>query len=218
MKLSERINEIVKYSGLSLPKYAESIGTKTAQAVRDLVNGKTKTLSEDMQTKILSYMPELNPVWLLTGEGEMLNQTESSTQTLTIPLIHIDSVGGIHSLNKLHSSEQYIEKMIPFPDARHGDVAILQSGNSMAPTIPAGSILQIRRVDNWREYFGYGNDFVLWLSDDRRITKQILKYAPDPQNYVTCHSYNPEVADEELPKSMIVEVWKIINILINKGW
>lgn len=218
MKLSERIDKIVQHSGLSLPKYAESIGTKTPQAIRDLIKGNTKTLSEDMQNKILSYMPDLNPIWLLTGEGEMLKHSESSKQTLMIPLIHIDSVGGVYSLNKLNSSEQYVEKMVPFPDARYGDVAILQSGNSMAPTIPAGAILQIRRVDNWREYFGYGNDFVLWLSDDRRITKQILKYVPDPQNYVTCHSYNPEAADEELPKSMIVEVWKVINVLINKGW
>ncbi len=135
-----------------------------------------------------------------------------------VPLIHIDSVGGMRSLNKLSSSEQYVERMVPFPDARPDDVAILQSGNSMAPTIPAGAILQIRRVDGWREYFGYGNDFVLWLDDDRRITKQVLKYEPDPKNYVTCHSYNLEAADEELPKSMIKEVWKVINVLINKGW
>ena len=135
-----------------------------------------------------------------------------------IPLIHIDSVGGVHSPNSLTNSEQYVERMIPFPDARPGDVAILQSGNSMAPTIPAGAILQIRKVENWREYFGYGSDFVLWLTDERRITKQVLKYEPDPKNYVTCHSYNPEAADEELPKSMIQEVWKVVNVLINKGW
>ena len=145
-------------------------------------------------------------------------EAPQSAEVRQIPLIHIDSVGGVHSPNALAASEQYVERLVPFPDARPGDVAILQSGNSMAPTIPAGAILQIRRVEGWREYFGYGNDFVLWLDDDRRITKQVLKYAPDPQNYVTCHSYNPEAGDEELPKSMIVEVWKVVNVLINKGW
>lgn len=144
-------------------------------------------------------------------------QVDNETRIM-IPLVHIDSVGGVYSPNSLSSSEQYVERMIPFPDARPGDVAILQSGNSMSPTIPAGAILQIRRVDGWREYFGYGSDFVLWLTDDRRITKQVLKYEPDPQHYITCHSYNPESADEELPKSMIKEVWKVVNVLINKGW
>lgn len=165
--------------------------------------------------------------WLLTGEGEMLKSDVVSggfkpdfkeTNVVTVPLVHIDSVGGMHSHNLVESSEQYVERMVPFPDARPGDVAILQTGNSMSPTIPAGSILQIRRVDGWQEYFGYGGDFVLWLTDERRITKQVLKYVPDPKNYVTCHSYNPESADEELPKSMIREVWKVVNVLINKGW
>lgn len=169
--------------------------------------------------------------WLLTGEGEMLNPaTEPSAdenvfhsdfrehKDVMVPLVHIDSVGGVHSPNLLTSGEHYVERMVPFPDARPEDVAILQSGSSMTPTIPPGAILQIRKVDGWREYFGYGSDFVLWLTDDRRITKQVLKYIPDPEHYVTCHSYNPEVADEELPKTMIKEVWKVVNVLINKGW
>lgn len=168
-----------------------------------------------------------NLEWLIDGDGKMLKSAKNESKAtdfamnedqLLIPLVNIDSVGGVHSSNSLATSEQYVERMIPFPDARQGDVAILQSGNSMSPTIPAGAIMQIRRVDNWMEYFGYGNDFVLWLSDDRRITKQVLKYEPDPANYVTCHSYNPESADEELPKSMIKEVWKVVNVLINKGW
>ncbi len=94
----------------------------------------------------------------------------------------------------------------------------MQSGNSIAGTLPTGDIQQIRKVEGCREYFGYGGDFVLWLDDDRRITKQVLKYGPDPHNYVVCHSYNPESADEELPKAMIKEVWKVVNVLINKGW
>lgn len=182
--------------------------------------------------------PELNTIWLLTGEGEMLRKDYirdeialPSAEELDklyddmragrvsyVPLIHIDSVGGIHSQNLMTPSEQYVERMIPFLDARPGDVAIIQSGNSMAPTIPAGAIIQIRRVAGWKEYFGYGNDFVLWLNDDRRITKQVLRFEPDPQNFITCHSYNPEAGDEELPKSMIKEVWKVVNVLINKGW
>lgn len=194
-------------------------------------------ISKDGISAIQKAYPAISSDWLLTGEGEMLksnprNEVVDITaeemsafkkamaegRVTCIPLIHIDSVGGVYSPNTLASSEQYVERMIPFPDARPGDVAILQSGNSMAPTIPAGAILQIRRVEGWRDYFGYGGDFVLWLTDERRITKQVLKYDADPHNYITCHSYNPESADEELPKSMIKEVWKVVNVLINKGW
>ncbi len=47
MKLSERIDRIVKYSGKTLPKYAEAIGTKTPREIRDFIKGKTKTLSDE---------------------------------------------------------------------------------------------------------------------------------------------------------------------------
>lgn len=237
MEIKDRISSLIEYSGKNISEFSRYVGFKTPQAVRELLKGNTKTISDSAKTKILAAFPNVDEHWLLTGEGEMLkrklyNEVEDLTQediervnkaysegkVTVIPLVNIDSVGGMHSQNQLASTEQYVERMIPFPDARPGDVAILQSGNSMAPTIPAGAIIQIRRVLGWQEYFGYGNDFVLWLNDDRRITKQILKYLPDPEKYVTCHSYNPESADEELPKSMIREVWKVINVLINKGW
>lgn len=221
--LSSRLTELVnEFANGNKAEFARMIGVK-AQSLTNWIN---RGMSKGAIDSVCAALPQVNIQWLLNGEGDMLAdgtkeggaQLPAANGNLLVPLVHIDSVGGIHSENSLVSSEQYVERMVPFPDARPGDVAILQSGNSMAPTIPAGAIMQIRRVSNWREYFGYGNDFVLWLTDERRITKQVLKYAPDPQNYVTCHSYNPESADEELPKSMIKEVWKVVNVLINKGW
>lgn len=224
MELKDRIQYIIDYKGITIPKFANTIGVKTPQAIRELIKGNTKSLSADMRNKILSYMPEINSAWLIAGQGEPFNNGKShdvndnSSDYFLVPLVNIDSVGGMQSSNALTSGEQFIERLIPFTGAKPGDKAIYQSGDSMTPTIPPGSIMQIRRVDDWQEYFGYGNTFVLWLRDDRRITKQILKYKPDPQNYVTCHSFNPDSADEELPKRMIREVWKIIKVLTDKGW
>lgn len=150
------------------------------------------------------------------GSSSVTRNTENDFSL--VPLINIDSVGGMDSPNILASGDQFVERLIPFTGALEGDRAIYQSGDSMTPTIPAGSILQIRKVEDWHEYFGYGGIFVLWLKDNRRITKQVMKYSPDPQNYVTCHSFNPDSADEELPKKFIREVWKVIKVLADKGW
>lgn len=230
-----RLDEFMRIKKVSRTALAEQLGS-SQPTISAILSGK-RSLSRGMIARIGDLYPDLNTKWLLTGEGDMIrkefrNEVEDLTpderaqldkeiaegRVTLVPLVHIDSVGGVHSPNAIVSSEQYVERMIPFLDARPGDVAILQSGNSMAPTIPAGAVMQIRRVDNWREYFGYGGDFVLWLADDRRITKQVLKSEDDPKNYVLCHSYNPVAADEELPKSMIKEVWKVVNVLINKGW
>lgn len=173
---------------------------------------------------IVQAFPYINRDWLVTGEGEMLKNVESPPNGNEmrdydlVPLINIDSVGGVHSENMLTPSEQYIIKTIPFSDARKGDVAIFQSGNSMYPTIPSGSVLLIREVVDWREYLGYGNIYVLWLRDGRRITKEVRRYDADPQNYVWCVSYNPNVADEELPRSLIVGVWKVVKYVADFGW
>lgn len=204
-----------------------------------LGNGTLSSLSERTRKstydRISKAFPELSIEWLRSGDGEMKKILDEvleisaeeeknifdgirSGNFRLVPLINIDSVGGMHSDNSIDLSEQYIIKMMPFADALPDDVAILQSGNSMYPTIPPGSALLIREVKDWREYFGYGNIFVLLLKDGRRITKEVRRYDDDPKNFVWCVSYNPDAADEELPKSMIRGVWKVIKYIADFGW
>lgn len=235
MTVKERLIYFIKATHITVNSFERKSGLSVGY-LRQL----RKEPSREKIKNIILAFPQLNEQWLLTGDGEMLkgkkpayrNEVEELTpeemedlrkhlrdgSCRFVPLVNIDSVGGMWSQNAITPSEQYTIRSIPFPDARPDDVAILQSGDSMSPTIPPGAILQIRQVVDWQEYFGYGNVFVLWLKDDRRITKQVLKYGPDPKTYVTCHSYNPDAADEELPRSMIKQVWKVVNVLINKGW
>lgn len=229
MELKDRIASFVTYSGKNLSELSRYAGFKTPQALRELMAGNTKTLSDAALQKITTAYPEINPDWLCTGEGEMLKPNGKDAEILDdrkrdfsdyglVPLVNIDSVGGIHSDNAIATDEQYVMKLIPFSEARPDDRAIFQSGNSMYPIIPSGSVLLIREVIDWKEYFGYGSIYVLWLRDGRRITKEVRRYDPDPKNYVMCVSYNPDVADEELPRSMIRGVWKVVKYVADFGW
>ncbi len=228
MNAKEILERILFEQKITYAELARRMGLTRAQMLYDIRDGRVKKISESYAKKIMEAFPgQYSRVWLLTGEGEMLNTAESNGKPSPqptekdyklIPLIHIDSVGGMHSKNDVVDEIEYIEKYVPFMEAHDGDKAIFQSGDSMIPTIPPGSILQIREVENWREYFGYGGIFVLLLKDGRRITKEVNRYDPDPKNYVMCISHNPSVADEELPKAMIVAVWKVIKILTDRGW
>lgn len=234
-----RIRDLMQYLGLNTTNFAKKVGISQPN-LSQILKG-SRSCGEAVINKIvLSTGCDKN--WLLTGEGEMIKDhsgshsiknevvevTEQEREMLAeglmngsfrlVPLKNIDSVGGIHSENEFSPSEQYTIKMLPFTEAREGDVAILQSGNSMYPTIPSGSVLLIREVVDWREYFGYGGIYVLWLRDGRRITKEVRRYDADPQNYVWCVSYNPDIADEELPKSMIRGVWKVVKYIADFGW
>ena len=50
------------------------------------------------------------------------------------------------------------------------------------------------------------------------ILKEVQKYQDDPKNYVLCKSHNDKYPEEELPKSMISSVWKVVKILNERGW
>lgn len=228
------LNDILGYLGMSVKQFSDSLGKDRPQWAYDVLNPEKKVgISQNIAELIIKHYPQFNKSWLLTGEGEMLNDTAAPEAKGTpagitskfkardyrlVPIVHIDSVGGMHSQNSIVQEPQYIEGYAPFTDAREGDICIIQSGDSMTPTCPAGSLLLIRRVESWREYLGYGNIFVLELTDGRRITKEVTKYAENPKDYVWCVSHNPDVPDEELPKSMIVSVWKVIKIQTDKGW
>ena len=220
MSTRERLKSYLRKKQIS-----EAVFEDTAKLSRGFVSKVGDSIREANLIKISQSYPDLNLAWLKTGEGEMLRNGAEEKPAATpkdnyrlVPIIHIDSVGGMHSQNSIVQEPQYIEGYAPFAGAKEGDVCIIQSGDSMIPTCPAGSLLLVRQVLDWREYFGYGNIFVLVLTYGRRITKEVTKYAPDPQNYVWCVSHNPDVPDEELPKSMIAAVWKVIKILVNKGW
>lgn len=233
MPIKERVIEFIKSQGLKVSEFEKRCGLSNGY-----VSSMRKGLGELKLNNVLNQFPALNRDWLLYGEGEMLkpngiideanratsdkiemiNSGINNGSFRMVPLINIDSVGGIHSDNAIIQSEQYVIKMMPFTEAREGDVAIMQSGNSMYPTIPSGSALLIREVVDWREYFGYGNIYVLWLKDGRRITKEVRRYDADPKNFVWCVSYNPDVADEELPRSMIRGVWKVVKYIADFGW
>lgn len=225
MTLQDRLLRFIDTLEITVQSFEKQCGLSNAAVSKMSDNTRMSTLG-----KISNTFPQLNISWLRTGEGEMLKAPDESADEpeaeasharesyKLVPLINIDSVGGVHSPNLIEPSEQYPIKLLPFTDAREGDVAIIQTGNSMSPTIPPGSVLLIRKVEDWQEYFGYGNIYVLWLRDGRRITKEVRRYDPDPKIYVWCVSYNPDVADEELPRNLIRGVWKVIKYQADFGW
>lgn len=199
--------------------FADKIGVSNTN-LSSAIRGSEKYLSDAFFRKVVIAYPEFSLDWFLTGSGDMIvSQLPSNTPTenISLPLVNLDSVGGMDSQNAILEPE-YIEKYVPFADARTNDFCIYQSGNSMSPEIPPGTILHVREVVDWQDYIGYGGYFVLVLDDDRRITKIVDKSAIDATKFVLCKSINPEHADEELPRAKIVRVFKIIHVLINSGW
>ena len=216
MELSKRIEKLIEYSGLSIPKFAVRVGFKTPQAVRELLKGNTKTLSYQAQEKILASFPEVSSSWLLSGDGEMLTSQPSqpmashNEKLIPVRMINLDSKGGTNGYNDIVQSKEYTTGyyLLPSDIAKEGDLLMPVYGDSMSPTYVSGSMVLIRPVPLWREYLEFGATYVLALEDDRRIIKEIRKGADD--DHYLLASINPQFEDSEISKNIIRSVWRVI--------
>lgn len=219
--IRDKVDKILKDKNLTKRWLAREIGISEGNLNRTLANINLEHLQKIGNVLNLDYKTLLDKNY--SEMNNLLNFTEhqipnDGTYRL-VPLINSDAVGGMHKMNDINVTDpEYIIKYIPFVDATPDDVCIRVTSDSMIPTCPPGCIVQIREVPNWREYFGYGNLFVIQLKDGRRIIKEVTKYEDNPKDYVLCISHNKSVPPEELPKNFIVSVWKVIKVLTDRGW
>lgn len=164
--------------------------------------------------KMLSFYQDLNNVWLLTGEGEMLKESENNLlqseniKYKLVPLYNLDAVGGIE--NDAVDIKPYISEYIPFRDARDTDICIPVSGKSMMPTYSPGTIILIRQLFDWQSYTELGQIYVLVLKDGRRLLKEIKRSEENTRDNFLLYSHNPEFQPTEIPKSIITDIYLVI--------
>lgn len=74
MNAKERINAILLHEGITAAQLGEQIGDRRPQAIYDILNEKTKSISKTMAAKIQSAKPYYHLEWLISGEGPMLDE------------------------------------------------------------------------------------------------------------------------------------------------
>lgn len=79
--VNERISDLIKELRLSKHAFAQSIG-KSSSAINFIIDGRSKP-SFDVLEAICEKYPEVNASWLLKGEGDMWNGTNSEISTVS---------------------------------------------------------------------------------------------------------------------------------------
>lgn len=159
MNIIDRIKLIIEYKGISTRKFCMEVG---------IANGffdKVKDIGSDKLMKILNTYPDINPVWLLSGDGSMLKSekitppvsivSESSglepyrRASVDIPVIDVSAASGI--IGHINGDNPDIIDYISLPAriTRRGSnyLAVRARGESMSPTIYDSSFVIVRELD-----------------------------------------------------------------------
>lgn len=95
MKTSiERLNEILQDLGLNVKTLSEALGYGRPQGLYDVINGRTKSISNDLANRIVAVFPEYNRIWILTGEGEKYSPGREAGMTINKSQLNNSPVNG----------------------------------------------------------------------------------------------------------------------------
>lgn len=211
----ERILQFIEKMNISRAEFERRSG---------LANGYVKKLKSNLGdgklNDVLTAFPNLNKIWLLTGEGEMLNTLNDETEYNISPgettqnsqkhMIKYypnvnGSMGGVQFLDD--PNEMVCDITIPgYSDCKF---AINAYGDSMYPLIKSGQIIL---MSEWSESFiDWGRIYLVVTKSGYRVIKRLYPGASDTT--ITCKSENPETNPPfEIEKSDINKVYLV------KGW
>ncbi len=215
--ITDRIKDIVKYLGISYRKFEKSIeasNNSIQTAIKRKSDIKAKTLN-----KILQVYPEINPMWLLTGEGEMLRSGADerpasmvpAPEGRGIPLVQAQANAG-HGNFDLAALAKDVKEHYVIPKFRHMNVDFLIeiTGNSMAPKYYSGDIVAVRRLEN-PNYIQWNRPHLIGTRDQGLLVKRILP--GNKKDHYTLKSDNPDYPPFEIPKSDITGIGLIVGVI-----
>ena len=214
MELSERIKKVVEYSGKSIPKFADFVGFKTPQVIRELLKGNTKTVSFQVQEKLKTAYPELNIDWLVTGEGDMILPSSPSPPTVvhvsgsaeTRPRLPLNVTAGPNEILDgalLAQCEQVpVVKMLP-----NYTFTMRVTGESMQPYINPGDEVACLAIEE-PAFLQWGRVHVLFTTQGV-VVKRIF----DAGDGIRCVSFNPDYPDFVIPKREIYSYNLVVGLI-----
>ncbi len=156
---------------------------------------------------------DINLKWLLTGEGEMLRNTEKGAseeepkkERHLIPFYDVTAIGGRQydaDMAPAAAAPEMIDTGDWFNDAT---AAMRVQGDSMSPEYKSGSIVALKQIVDKRVIM-YGEDYVV-ETDEFRVIKRIQR-SDNPQCLLACSTNSEQWESGPLKGRLIHEPFEI---------
>lgn len=202
--LKQRLIEFIKYKDLSQQKFESRCGLSNGY-----VNNITRGIGAEKLADISRQFPELNTDWLITGAGEMLNESNDNYMIVeTRPRVPFKSITG--HLRDYYAGDKRDEcEMKPivkqFP---HYQFTMLISRHVMSPYIDTGDVIACAEIP---KITAYGHVYVLDTEGDVLI-RRVYVADGDPNQYRLV-AENKDYPDLVIDKSDVNGIYRIVGML-----
>lgn len=211
----QRLEQVIKWTGLSTNAFAKVIGLKRSENLYQIKRG-SFGISKELARLITTKYTIVNRAWLLTGEGKMLKMSASDNESEMmnnlikglIPYYPIDIVSFASNVFPTKPTHNLVLPM--FIGATFATTCV---GNAMRPSVPNGSIVVLRdssvnSIVPGETYLIATNDFVLIRT---------IRTIDSNENKIMLVADNREQYDNIiLEKTEINKIYIVLGVIINK--
>lgn len=208
MRKIDRFDKYMKFSGLNDNKVTVQLGIGVGIIGKSRKEG--RDLSDRVIEKILNYYKNINKVWLLTGEGEML-KSESLPKPhggANIPFYDIDVTASI--TEAFCDTPEIPQYYINFPPLNDCTAAFPVYGESMEPDFYAGEVVLVKEVTNVDSML-WGEPYLVITNancDNLRTIKNV--YLSDDRQKFILRATNPRYAgDTIVPRNDVLKIFLV---------
>lgn len=212
----QRLEQVIKWTGLSTNAFAMGIGLKRSENLYQIKRG-NNGISKELAELITRKYPALSRAWLLTGEGEQFAAEEADVKSTAgpgkpqkgIPFYTIDVVRfvseGLSGAQPLYH--------IDVPGFGGCDFAGLNTGSAMQPDVPSGAIVVLKRINP--EALLLPGEIYLVVTPDFAALRYV-KVLPAEGKVTLVAANGSEYEPITLSRSQIEQLFLVKGIIIQK--
>ena len=158
---------VIKWANMSINYFARHIGLARGENLYQIKRG-NNGISIDVAQRVVAKFPEIDKLWLLTGDGQMF--ADGNKCGARIPYYDLDVEQSIGRLEHPDAAGGFI-----LPQLGRCDLAMNYMGRAMGSVVPSGSVVLLRAID--RDEIIPGQEYV--IVSRKIVTLRIVRAAEE---------------------------------------
>jgi phage repressor protein C with HTH and peptisase S24 domain len=217
---AQRISQYIENKGVAVYLVEDKLGLGRGTLSKSIKGD--RSIGSTILENFLENFPDINPIWLLTGKGEMLmpaneesdiyypdnkylQRSDVKRDLQEIKLYDFKAAAGINSLFNHHAD---VLGSIKVPNLPKCDGAISIVGDSMYPLLKSGDIVIYKMVQNLTENIFWGEMYLLAysLDGDEIVTVKFIQKSDLGDEYIKLVSQNSNHQPKDVKLQGIIKM------------